>query len=250
MTTQINVLDTKTKAAKKPVYLTVKEDLIRRVLSGEWRPGELVPSEIALAQEYSVSVGTARKAVEQLVLEKIVVRQRGRGTTIASNKGEGASKPFRFLKFFAGNGERTQQTTYLQCVRDSAEPQDAEHLGVPVGTPVVRLTRLRAADNQPGILEHIVVREDICPNAADLFAAQHPVSISSFLDRAYNILIVRVDEKICASLANEEDIHTLSINIGDPVLEVTRTAYDLAGRIVEYRITHVTKNIYYANTTL
>ncbi|HEY0208885.1 GntR family transcriptional regulator [Acerihabitans sp.] len=249
MTLHIKAPAAKTKTSKKPVYLAVKEDLIRRVLSGEWRPGELVPSEIALAQEYSVSVGTARKAVEQLVQDKIVVRQRGRGTTIATNKGEGASKPFRFLKFYAANGERTQETTYLECVRGSASARDAEHLNIAVDTPVVRLMRLRTAGNQPGILEHIVVREDICPNAAERLAEHRPVSISSFLDRTYNILIVRVDEKIHAALAGEEDIKHLAVSSGDPVLEVTRTAYDLAGRIVEYRTTHVTRNVYYANTT-
>ncbi|TCL03498.1 GntR family transcriptional regulator [Sodalis ligni] len=241
--------DPKQPKPRKPIYLTVKEDLIRRVLSGEWRPGDLVPSEIALAEEYSVSVGTARKAVEKLVQDNVVVRQRGRGTTIATYRGGKAAKPYKFLNFYSEQDERTERATYLDFAEGTATEFDAQQLGIAIGSPVSRVTRLRSASGRPAIIEHIVVRGDFCPNAAERFARLRPSSIASFFDRQYNLLIVRVDEKVYAALADQEDREHLGSAEGEPVLEVIRSAYDLGGFVIEYRLIHARQGVYYTNTT-
>ena len=245
----IKATDPKQTKPRKPVYLTVKEDLIRRVLNGEWRPGDLVPSEIALAEEYSVSVGTARKAVEKLVQDNVVVRQRGRGTTIATYRGGKAAKPYKFLNFYSEEGERTERIAYLSFAAGTATAFDAQQLGVAQGDPVSRVTRLRSAGGRPAIIEHIVLRGDFCPDAAERFAQLRPASIASFIDRQYNLLIVRVAEKVYAALADEDDQEHLGAKAGEPVLEVIRSAYDLGGYVIEYRLIHARQGVYYTNTT-
>lgn len=236
------------KTKKKPAYLEVKEDLIRRVLNGEWRPGELVPSEVSLAEEYSVSVGTARKAVEQLVQDKLVVRQRGRGTMISSNRGEGTSRPFSFLKFYDEQGRHTREARYLTIGTRTADTIDMERLGISEQAEVATVKRLRMADpSRPDVIEHIVLREDLCPHAARLFGENHPISISSFLDRMYNILIIRIDERISATEADADDVEHLGLRAGEPVLEMIRIAYDLGGNAIEHRRTHVRQGVYYHN---
>ena len=67
------------------LYAQVRSELARRIASGEYPPGSLLPNEFALAQEMRVSVGTIRKAVEKLHGEKLVVRS-GRGTMVADRQ--------------------------------------------------------------------------------------------------------------------------------------------------------------------
>ena len=59
--------------------------MIQRVVSGDWKPGELLPSEMKLAVEYHVSQGTVRKALDELTAENVVVRRQGRGTFVAEH---------------------------------------------------------------------------------------------------------------------------------------------------------------------
>ena len=63
-------------------------------MSGEWRPGEPIPSEIELASRFSVSQGTVRKAVSELAEERVLVRQQGSGTFVASHAEERNQFPF------------------------------------------------------------------------------------------------------------------------------------------------------------
>ena len=71
--------------AFQPLYRQIKTLITRSLVSGEWRPGEPIPSEMELASRYSVSQGTVRKALDALAAENIVVRRQGRGTFVAEH---------------------------------------------------------------------------------------------------------------------------------------------------------------------
>ena len=61
------------------LYKEVKNRLMRGLVAGEWKPGQPIPSEWRLAERYDVSVGTVRRAIDELVAEKIVQRRQGSG---------------------------------------------------------------------------------------------------------------------------------------------------------------------------
>ena len=69
----------------RPLYAQVKDAMIQNLVSGAWRPGDKLPSETNLAEEYGVSQGTMRKALDDLAAQNLVVRQQGRGTFIATH---------------------------------------------------------------------------------------------------------------------------------------------------------------------
>ncbi|MDX6804781.1 GntR family transcriptional regulator [Terrihabitans rhizophilus] len=230
----------------KPLYRQMKEDLVRRVMSGEWRPGELVPSEVALAQEYRVSVGTARKAIEEMVLERLVVRQRGRGTTIARN--DERYEPFRFYRLHVGeNTKAAYSTSYMSCTPARANAIEAKGLNVKRGTAIVRILRLRSHEGQPAVLEHIAILEERCPNVAAIINNIQPESIYGLIERAFHIIIRRVEERVQASAAEEEDAEILKLTVGSPILEVMRKAFDLGGAVIEFRRMRAVSDIHYFN---
>lgn len=68
-----------------PLYTQVKRLILDAIRDGRWKPGEMLPSEQQLATEFSVSQGTLRKAIDELVAQKLIVRQQGKGSFIATH---------------------------------------------------------------------------------------------------------------------------------------------------------------------
>src|SRR5438105_9139134 len=68
----------------KPLYAQVRENLIQRLVKGEWGPGELLPSEVKLASQFQVHQGTVRKALDDMESQHLIVRQQGKGTFVAA----------------------------------------------------------------------------------------------------------------------------------------------------------------------
>lgn len=66
----------------KKIYETIQEDILRKVQQGIYRPGDMLPSENQMAEMYSTSVPTVRRALADLVYEKVIYRIRGKGTFV------------------------------------------------------------------------------------------------------------------------------------------------------------------------
>src|SRR5246127_5655025 len=86
-----------------PLYQQIKALITQSLQSGEWKPGELIPSEVELASRFKVSQGTVRKAIDELALENLVVRRQGKGTFVATHHEVRAQ--FRFLRLMPDIGE-------------------------------------------------------------------------------------------------------------------------------------------------
>src|SRR5207302_253934 len=73
------------KLSRRPLYMQVCDELIKRMTDGHWKPGSLLPNEIDLARELDVSPGTMRKALDVLEADKLVERRQGHGTVVTDN---------------------------------------------------------------------------------------------------------------------------------------------------------------------
>ena len=69
----------------QPLYAQVRARMMQRLIAGQWRPGEMLPSEFRLADLFGVSQGTVRKALDALAADNVVVRRQGRGTFVAEH---------------------------------------------------------------------------------------------------------------------------------------------------------------------
>ena len=139
--------------AFQPLYRQIKALITQSLVSGEWRPGEPIPSEIELASRFSVSQGTVRKAVGELADENVLVRQQGKGTFVASHAEERSQFPF--LRITPDDGaleELDAQLIDLQRVRD---PASARVLGLAAGQRHLR------ADAPPQSQRRAVCYEEV-----------------------------------------------------------------------------------------
>lgn len=143
--------------AFSPLYLQIKGLLLQSLQSGEWRPGESIPSELELAARYRVSQGTVRKAIDELSLENLLVRRQGKGTFVATHAE--LQVQYRFLKLMPDLEDPiTQglaQRQIIDCKKMRATADIARALSLRTGDSVLQVRRVLAFSGQPTILEDL-----------------------------------------------------------------------------------------------
>ncbi|WP_428029136.1 GntR family transcriptional regulator [Ancylobacter sp.] len=220
-----------------PLYAQIKNLLIARVIKGEWGPGELLPSEMRLAAEYSVHQGTVRKALDEMAALGIVVRQQGKGTFVnASSMRHSTYHFFRVLPK-SGTAMEAPSTEFVSIETAPATEEEHAHLRMPTAQrDVVRSLRMRRFGSVPKIVERVAQPAYLFPGLADLYRELLPETTYGIIERRYRVLVVKVVERLTAVAASAEDSALLDVPVGTPLLEVDRLAAAIDGQYVEWRV--------------
>jgi GntR family transcriptional regulator len=125
-----------------PLYRQIKALLTQSLQSGEWKPGEMIPSEMDLAVRYKVSQGTVRKAIDELAQEHLLLRRQGKGTFVATHAEERVQ--YRFLRLLRNDAQPLpiDDRHFLDCLRQSASAEIAQLLQLAPDEQVFRVRRL------------------------------------------------------------------------------------------------------------
>jgi GntR family transcriptional regulator len=221
----------------RPLYAQVKDAMIQNLVSGAWRPGDKLPSETNLAEEYGVSQGTMRKALDDLAAQNLVVRQQGRGTFIATHKPE--HSPFHFFHLVGNDGSRqTPDSAVLGCGRRAATAQESARLGLSAGAQVIAIERVRSMDATPIIFERIVVSAKAFPDLCTLRKEDIPNKLYQLYEDRWGITIYQTVEQLRAVAADAREADLLGITQGTPLQEIDRVALSLERKPVEWRVSH------------
>lgn len=216
-----------------PLYQTVRNRLHRDLVMGTWKPGDMLPTEVELAREYGVSLGTARQALLSLVREGRLVRSAGRGTFVARMD---SSRSFaRFFRFRDGtSGDTPPSIRFLGAdVLTTAEPEILAHLGLPKGAPVLRIRRLLISSDVPVCLYRSYLSHQLVAGLEheDLEADY----LYALIEKFKGIHVVRAEELLRAGLASKEESTVLKLAIGDPIIRIERTAFTHRSKVLEWR---------------
>ncbi len=130
-----------------PNYHRVEQFLRKHIRSGELRPGDPIPAESQLVQQFGLSRMTVRQALARLVYEGIITRQRGRGSFVAEPRLEHTKMFLSFEEEMRARGSRIAHKLLSRRI-EVAEGQVAENLALPEGAPIVVLERLRYVDGR------------------------------------------------------------------------------------------------------
>ena len=221
-------------AAFSPLYMEVKRRLTGSIAAGEWRPGEALPSETRLAQRFNVSIGTLRKAIDELVAERIVVRHQGRGTFVATHSANRLL--FHFFHVVPRGGEKQYpDTTTLAFRRGRAAAAEAGKLQLAAGDPVLRVRNLLALGGRPVILDDLVLPQRLFPDLTEKILITRDNTIYHLYQTRYGINVLRTSERLSAALADAETAKLLNLRKGAPLLEISRVAFTYHSAPVELR---------------
>jgi GntR family transcriptional regulator len=231
------------RAKFQPLYAQVKDLIVKRIGSGEWEPGKMIPNEFQLADEFNVSQGTVRKALIALESEKLIIRRQGRGTYVARHTSQ--RMLFQFFRIVGrGSEPLTPISKPLSQTMVKADNKQARILGINPGQKLHVIFRIRYFDDDPAILERIYVPISLMPDLKIIPGKVMTEEMYSIYQEHYSATIARAKDKIRAISATQEDAKHLKVNVGDPLLEIMRVAVDLKGRIVEMRTSRCKTNAY------
>jgi GntR family transcriptional regulator len=221
-----------------PLYKEVKIRITRSLASGEWNPGEALPSESRLAGQFKVSIGTIRKAIDELVAERILLRQQGRGTFVATHT-EDRTLFYFFHIVGKDGGHESPKSEMLSFRKDKAGPEVAAQLKIARGTRILRARNLLKLSGNPIVLDEISVPSSLFPDLDEHIFSKREGTIYGLYQARYGINVIRISEKLSAAHAPAETAPTLGIRANTPALMIRRVAYTYNDTPVEYRVSWV-----------
>ena len=231
--------------SKRPLYEEIKETLIARLASDQWRPGELLPSELKLAETFEVSQGTVRRALDELVSQGLLARHQGRGTAVTKHP------PFGFFHLFRDDGARElPESKTLRVSVNAASRSERDALELAPEKKVIRITRVRYLNLEPKIFETIALPKELFSPIAKLDARDLPNTVYNFYEREFGIPVVGKRERLRACSASQMESRYLAVDVGTSLLEIECLAYSHRRQPIELRISRcLTDEHYYCNPT-
>ncbi len=212
-----------------PIYMQLARRLAQLIRESHYKPDEALPSERLLAETLNVSRVTARSAIDQLVSQGLIVRKRGSGNYIAPMLEQPLSQLTSFSEELLRRGY-TPSSRWLERKIDVAMTDEQLSLGLSTGEKVVRLERLRLADNVVMAYEVSVLPQSVVPDPMLIGN-----SLYEYLDSVQQTP-VRALQHIRALNAQPRLAEQLGIPDRQAVLFITRIGYLESGQAVE--LTH------------
>lgn len=217
-------------AAITPRYLALAEILRTKIAEGDPQIGDLLPTEHALCEAYSVSRHTVREALRLLAEAGLIARRRGAGTVVLAQEVKTT-----YAHRLGGLDDLTQykRGTQLKHVRAefvTLKPDQATKMGM-VAQEYQRITGLRIYPGESPIAHtDIYIRSDLAPPAAQM--VERLGAIADWLADERGVPTAKVDQAII-SLAMPKDLaDLLDAKEGEPALQTQRTYYDPDGNMM------------------
>jgi len=226
----------------QPLYKQVEEHVTQLIVEQRWKPGEMLPNEFQLAGELNVSQGTVRKALNSLTAAKILNRRQGVGTFVSEHTGHHSL--YRFFPLIAdGKTPELPKAELLSVETQVATQQVVQALELELNAKVIVLSRRRILNDEFCIAETIFL-----PHKYFAILEQQPEvphTLYHFYQTQFNLTVRDTRDSIKAVLATKQDAQMLGINVGEPLLEVTRVTHSLDNKAIEFRLSRCRSDNYH-----
>jgi len=219
-------------------YEEISQDIRQAILSGKYSPNEQLPLEKEMCSSYGVSRITIKKAVDELVIQGLIIKRRGSGTFVKSVNDEdveelGAVK--QFGGFSETNKDRKVSSSIIKFEVIHPTEEIATKLKIACDDFVYYIVRARYADDEPYVIEYTYmpigliygIKTDILMN-----------SIYSYIEKNLKLKIKSAHRTVRAILPNEIEQEWLKIDKDIPILEVEQVGFLDDGQSFEYSKSH------------
>ena len=230
-----------------PLYQQIRALITKSLESGEWGPGDIIPSESELAERFGVSQGTVRKAIDEMAAENLLVRRQGKGTFVATH--DDPRSFFRFLRLAANDGKPLALKSHpLECWRAKAGADVARILALEPGAAIIILRRLLKNGDAPAVFDEIYLPGELFADLSMDVLKSSVMSLYSLFESRYSVRMIRANERLRAISADRVSSEQLQVVEGSPLLLVERITYTYGNKPVEWRRGfYSTHDFYYHN---
>jgi GntR family transcriptional regulator len=211
----------------------VKEELIGRIESGEWRPGARVAPEADLARSMGVSRPTLREALRGLQEDGYLQRQRGAGTFVTHRPRlrNNLDVNFGVTDLIRSTG-MTPGTQHLGTYPAKATAEEAARLSIPPGVTVHVVERVRTADGRPVVFSRDVVPAFVVGDQAARLEGLGQDSLYRIYRTAFDVEIAQGVAFIRPVAADRQLAARLDVPKSTPLLYLLQVDFDTSGRPV------------------
>lgn len=224
------------------LYLQVKRALLQCIEARQWLPGQALPNERELATTLQVSIGTLRRAVDELVHEHVLVRHQGKGTYVQSHSRDRFL--FQFFRVQAredwpemglDQGLEYPDVHCLSFDKEKADELSARALRLREGDPVFVIYNRLSLRGKPVVLDRIVISALRFKGLTEKRFRERESTVYNLYQNDFGITVLRAQERAHAITATRETMRHLGVGSGTPLLEVNRLALTFGDRPVEWR---------------
>ena len=220
--------------AFSPLYQQIKALITKGLQSGEWRPGEAIPSEMELAARFRVSQGTVRKAIDELAAENLLVRRQGKGTFVATHAEEKIQ--YRFLRLMPDDGVvAPYERRFIDCRRLRAPAEVARVLDLKAGDAAIQIRRTLHFRGTPVVLDDIWLNGQMFKGLTAERLSDYRGPMYSLFETEFGVRMIRAEEKLRAVAADASSAALLGVAQGAPLLSVERLSLTYGDKPVEFR---------------
>lgn len=205
-------------------------EILEGVIGG-LAPGDRLPSERSLAQQYQVARATVTQAVEELVDKGLVYRVHGSGTFVAEPKLRQAVTLTSFTEDMQSRGMAAGSVVLSRDVV-GAGAVVARHLAIAPDAPVVRFERVRTADGEPMALERTYLPAQLFPGLEDVDLTD--ASLYRLLEERWGVRVMVADQWASVARLDAREAELLQVSVSQPALLFQRLTRDAKDTVVEY----------------
>lgn len=215
-----------------PLHYQLKQHLLEKIESGEWKPNGLIPSEQELQEQFGLSRTTVRQALSDLVYDGLLTRERGRGTFVAPPKMTHSPEERKSLTEFMMEKGIKPGWKVIEKGFVEANKEVAENLKVAHKSRVYRIRRLRLAEDRPIGVHTAFLPEAISSQVNE--AALLEGGSLQYISHIPQMMTSRASRSIEAIPASELDVKLLHLSLGSPILQITRVVLSANGEPLEF----------------
>lgn len=215
-----------------PLHYQLKQHLLEKIESGEWKSNDLIPSEQELQNSFGLSRITVRQALSDLVYEGLLIRERGRGTFVAPPKMTHSPDDRRSLTEFMTEKGITPGWKVIEKGFIEANKEVAANLKLPHKTRVYRIRRLRLAEDE-AIGQHTAYLPESVSSQINEAGLLEGGSLN-YISHIPQMATSRATRSIEAVPASDLDVKLLHLSSGSPVLMIQRVVTSAAGEPLEF----------------
>jgi GntR family transcriptional regulator len=225
------------------LYKAVKRHIIDSVRHGEWKAGEVIPSEKKLCERFGVSMGTLRKAVDELSGEGFLVRRQGLGTYIATHNHD--RYLFSFFHIVRQDGHKEYpKVELLEVGHVKANAHAVRMLGVDPGARLLRFVNRLELGGAPIVIDEILLPETLFRGLNEKKLRERSATLYQLYQDTFGVTVICTRESLRAVNADPIKAGLLGVREGEPLLQVIRVALSFKEQPVELRYSYVVTSTY------